>query len=105
MDCLLLGWISVADPTGHEALQALLGLKPHFNLIAAKLMVLGCSAQATGYPAMREVIAETLRYVTPMGFDVLTHLMIDHMASPHREKLHRVRTIVTCDLLPGHMTH
>lgn len=51
----------------------------------------GCVPQATGYG--REVhneIVETLRYVTPMGHDVLTYLILDQLASPHRKKLNDV---------------
>ena len=36
---------------------------------------------------MQEAIVETLRYVTPMGHDVLTYIIVDNLASPHRLKL------------------
>ncbi|KAK9861183.1 hypothetical protein WJX84_006826 [Apatococcus fuscideae] len=45
--------------------------------------------QATAYTAMQEAIVETLRYVTPMGHDVLTYIIVDNLASPHRLKLAR----------------
>ncbi|KAK9825718.1 hypothetical protein WJX74_000949 [Apatococcus lobatus] len=45
-------------------------------------------AQAIGYGnSYHKQVVDTLRYVTPMGHDVFTYLIVDNLASPHRKKL------------------
>lgn len=43
--------------------------------------------QIMAYDNLANVVIQALRYVTNMGFDVLVFIILDALASPHKERL------------------